>query len=117
LIYAGANCSLDDSVSNYNLVMLRGFAISSLGLFIFFIFFFSWESLKFFFGVAEMFCKGIYHHDRSEIWLAGKMIWYNRATPSVPSVVSSGAFTASADRQVMEDLKWEQEETTDEESS
>lgn len=46
LIYAQPDCGLSDSVSNYNLVMLKGFAISSLGTFLFLIFF-SWDILVF----------------------------------------------------------------------
>jgi len=107
LIYAG-NCSLDDSVSNYNLVMLKGFAISSLGVFLFIIFFFSWDSLKFYYGVIKMVVLGIYHRNPSEVVLAGKMMWSSRTTPSVSSGTSLTVTSATA----MDDVLREQEEDT-----
>ena len=51
LLYGLPNCSLDDSVTNYNLVMLKSFAISSLGLLLFFLFL-SWDVLVFWWGLG-----------------------------------------------------------------
>jgi len=48
LITSPTPCTLSDTVSNYNLVMLKGFAISSLGFFIF-LTFISGQILKFYF--------------------------------------------------------------------
>ena len=51
LLYGLPNCSLDDSVTNYNLVMLKSFAISSLGLLLFFLFL-SWDVLLFWWALG-----------------------------------------------------------------
>ena len=51
LLYGLPNCTLDDSVTNYNLVMLKSFAISSLGLLLFFLFL-SWDVLVFWWGLG-----------------------------------------------------------------
>lgn len=51
LSYGLPNCSLDDSVTNYNLVMLKAFAISSLGVLLFFVFL-SWDIIKFWYDVV-----------------------------------------------------------------
>jgi len=115
LIYAGPDCSLDDSVSNYHLVMLKGFAISSLGVFIFLIFFFSWDTFKFYYMMARTFCKGIYHRDISEVMMAGKMVWSSRSTPSVSG--SSLTVTTTVDGDAMDEIQREQEEEEDEDSS
>jgi len=65
LVFAGAlgECSLSDSVSNYDLVMLKGFAISSLGFFVF-ITFISWDILRFWFIWAQKLVKLIVRRDR-----------------------------------------------------
>jgi len=111
LIYAEPNCSLDDSVSNYNLVMLKGFAISSLGLFIFLIFFFSWDACKFYFGVLKVVALGVYHRDLSEIRTAGRMMWSSRTTPSVTGGSSLTVSTQSGvEGEAMDQIRREQEE-------
>jgi hypothetical protein len=51
LLYGLPNCTLDDSVTNYNLVMLKSFAISSLGLLLFFLFL-SWDVVVFWWGLG-----------------------------------------------------------------
>jgi len=51
LTYGLGNCSLDDSVTNYNLVMLKGFAVSSLGILLS-ITFISLDVLKFWYELA-----------------------------------------------------------------
>ena len=51
LLYGYTDCSLDDSVTNYNLVMLKSFAISSLGLLLFFLFL-SWDVIYFWYDLA-----------------------------------------------------------------
>jgi len=120
LIYAEPNCSLDDSVSNYNLVMLKGFAISSLGLFIFLIFFFSWDACKFYYGVLKMVTLGVYHRDLSEIRTAGRMMWSSRNTPSVTGGSSLTDSTQSgAEGGAMDQIRREQEEqsSSDDEES
>jgi len=46
LIFGKSGCSLSDSVSNYNLVMLKAFAISALGTLLFPLFI-SWDIIRF----------------------------------------------------------------------
>jgi len=47
LLYGEPNCSLSDSITGYNLVMLKGFAISSLGVLLFCLFVISWDVIRF----------------------------------------------------------------------
>ena len=52
LSYGDPNCSLDETITNYNLVMLKSFAISSLGWLLFFVFF-SWDVIKFWIDIFK----------------------------------------------------------------
>ena len=60
----GLECSLSDSVSNYNLIMLKGFSISSLGFFLFAIFSSSLEIVRFWYLCVQAICLFVVKWDR-----------------------------------------------------
>jgi len=81
-------CVIPDSVSNYNLIMLKAFAISALGFFVF-VTFLSWEILYFWYDVAKhivlMLVKRDLHYGRS---LVRKIITNTRDSLSDSNTVS-----------------------------
>ena len=50
----GGTCTLDSSLTNYNFIMLKAWAISSLGL-ILFLLFISWDVSRFWFFLLHSF--------------------------------------------------------------
>jgi len=82
-----AVCSLDSSLSNYNLVMLKGWAISSLGLLLFCLFM-SWDLLRFWFNVAKGFVIATYRRSPTDFLILAKMVAYKSSTRSITSIGS-----------------------------
>jgi len=83
LIYGEPNCSLDDSISNYNLVMLKGWAISSLGVLLFLIFM-SIDVLKFWFYLfKETFVILFVKRKPNDMIFVFNMVAYKSASRSI----------------------------------
>jgi len=115
LIYAEPDCSLSDNVSNYNLVMLKGFAISSLGTFIFLIFFFSWDSFKFYYELAKAIATSIANKNLTGFRHVGTMMWSTKNTPSslAASSLSTIADVLNEDGTQDDDVEMDEEEEED----
>ena len=80
LIEAGGDtCSLDSSLTYYNLIMLKGFAISSLGLLLF-ILFISWDVSRFWFFLARSLVSTIIRRSPKEAVSLYKMVMYKSST-------------------------------------
>jgi len=93
-------------------VMLKGFAISSLGVFIFLIFFFSWEAFKFYYDVIKMVVLAIYRRDLSALWGAAKMLWAS----STDTLAGASDLTLTMKQQDEERFQYEQDEEEREET-
>jgi len=76
LIEAGGDtCSLDSSLTNYNLVMLKGFAISSLE-FLLFLLFISWDVSRFWFLLARSLVFAVIRRSPEEVFSVARMVIY-----------------------------------------
>jgi len=105
-------CSLDNNVSNYDLVMLKGFAISSLGFFVFSTFM-SWEILRFWFRFARTLWLFLARRERLLGIAALNMILYMSAAGS--TLTNTGkSLTISEIVGVDEEEEFEDEEDEDE---
>jgi len=82
LAYGQPNCSLDDSVTNYNLVMLKSFAISSLGLLLFFCFI-SWDVILFWYELGVSVYYLIQQRTRSNAVLVLQKLAFTQTTRSI----------------------------------
>ena len=87
LLFNQLSCTLPDSVSNYNLELLKGFAISALGFFVF-ITFFSWDVIRFWYTLARRVILLVIHRELRHGNSAIKMILFashvtNSITPDV----------------------------------
>jgi len=94
LAFGEPDCSLDDSVSNYNLVMLKGWAISSLGLMLFLVFV-SVDVLKFWFQILRgTFIILFIQRNPKDMIQIFRMVAYKSAQKSI---TNSTALTITAD--------------------
>jgi len=107
------DCELDSSVSNYNLVMLRGFSISALGIMLFLIFIASKEAYDFYGDLAKNICIALFV--KKDPFLALYAFKQVISTQSTGSKISSISLSEVATREV--DLADENLEKRDEEES
>ena len=94
LSYGEPNCSLDDSVTNYNLVMLKSFAISSLGILLFFVFI-SWDVLQFWWDIM----RSIYFMIKTRKMSYATVLFYKLAYSSTTRSLS-GKLSGSSEMTV-----------------
>lgn len=85
LSYGEPNCSLDDSVTNYNLVMLKSFAISALGILLFFVFI-SWDVLKFWWDIM----RSLFFMIKTRKKSYATVLFYKLAYSSTTRTISGG---------------------------
>jgi len=89
LAYGQPNCSLDDTITNYNLVMLKSFAISSLGLLLFFVFL-SWDVMKFWWGLGVSVYYLITQRTKSNAMVVLHKLAYTQTTKTITKGTGSG---------------------------
>ena len=95
LIEAGGDaCTLDSSPTNYNLIMLKAWAISSLGLLLFLLFI-SWDVSRFWFFLLRSFVLAIIRRSPDEVVSVAKMVMYK--SHSTMSLRSSSSLKVSYD--------------------
>lgn len=82
-------CQLNGNVSNYNLVMLKGFAISCLGALLFFIFFFSPAVFIHWYRVIIAIGKFLATRDRKSAMAVFEMVGWRSSASSSLSGASS----------------------------
>jgi len=76
LLVEGQGCSLGDSISNYNLVMLKAWALSSLGVLLFIIFFFSWDGMRFWGLLIRSCATALYYRRAQDVTAVLHMVTY-----------------------------------------
>jgi len=113
LIEAGGDtCTLDSSLTNYNLIMLKAWAISSLGLLLFLLFI-SWDVSRFWFFLARAFVFAIIRRSPDDVVSVTKMVMYK--SHSIMSLRSSGSLKVSYDSTAAADPTEEDKEEEGEE--
>ena len=101
LIEAGDTCSLDSSLTNYNLIMLKGFAISSLGLLLFLLFI-SWDVSRFWFLLARSLVFAVIRRSPEEVFSVARMVIYKSHSTVQTSLHSGDSLKISIDATVAE---------------
>jgi len=117
LVLNGA-CSLSDSVSNYDLIMLRGFAISALGFFLF-LTFLSWDIIRFWYSFGRRLVLLIIKREQRHGHAALRMFIAETATPSVSDDVTltvAGSMTMQEKEEEHEPSPRTKEEMTEDDS-
>ena len=95
LIEAGGDaCTLDSSLTNYNLIMLKAWAISSLGLLLFLLFI-SWDVSRFWFFLLRSFVFAIIRRSPDDVVSVAKMVIYK--SHSTMSLRNSDSLKVSYD--------------------
>jgi len=110
LTYGQPNCSLDDTVTNYNLVMLKGFAISSLGLLLFFLFL-SWDVMKFWWELGQSLYYLILRRDKMNAMVVLHKLAFTQSTRTITKGSGTELSITVGEEREME----EEEELSDEE--
>jgi len=114
LLFGEPNCSLSDSITNYNLVMLKGFAISSLGVLLFCIFI-SWDVILFWYNLF----KGIYviarHRNKDNLVALFNMVAFTQGAQTITA--TSASMTITQLDQAEEEEKAEDSENSNKEKS
>ena len=87
LLFQANDCSLSDSITNYNLVMLKGFAISSLGVLLFFLFL-SWDVILFWYNLFKSLVLLSIHRKKDNAIAVLKMVAYSQSVPSLTGSAS-----------------------------
>ena len=90
----GEDCSLDDSLTNDSLIFLKSFAISSLGILLFFLFL-SWDVSRFWFNLARSVVYAIINRSPEEALIVARMLAYKSASSTMSSSRASRASRAS----------------------
>ena len=92
LLLGATTCSLPNDVTNYNLVMLKAWAISSLGTLLFFIFL-SWDVLVFWFKLVKMPIMAFINKNPKEALEIWKMVAFVKSSTSIANNSTSLAIT------------------------
>lgn len=107
LVEGNTDCSLDSSVSNYNLVMLRGFSISALGIALFVIFVASKEAFDFYWHFVKTVYLALFVEKQPRMLLdAFKMVVYASSTRSI----SKGSELTISNEELPEEEELEERE-------
>jgi len=114
LSYGEPNCSLDDSVTNYNLVMLKSFAISSLGILLFFVFI-SWDVLQFWWDIMRSLYFMIKTRKMSYATVLFYKLAYSSTTRSLSGKLSgSSEMTVTNTAEGLDEEEMEEHHSSDE---
>ena len=114
LITSPTPCTLSDTVSNYNLVMLKGFAISSLGFFIF-LTFISGQILKFYYLLIKKAFLSLIKRDRRLAFSLLSMVINEASSTSLSRKNSTNTLDITVDG--VEDNDYDDPDTADDSSS
>ena len=92
LLFGEPNCSLSDSIANYNLVMLKGFAISSLGVLLFCIFI-SWDVILFWYNLFKGFYVIARHRNKDNLVALFNMVAFTQGAQTITATSASMTIT------------------------
>jgi len=106
-----SQCELDSDVSNYPLVMLRGFALSILGTLLFFIFFWSPQLLVHWYRIGKAIWKFVVTRDRGTALGVFTVVGL-QSSSSLTSLSGGSAMTMTSNADMIEE---EEEEDREEE--
>jgi len=107
----GQTCSLSESVSNYNLIMLKGFAMSCFGVFMFIIFL-SLHTFRFWYDIMRSLSLSLYHRKPYHARKALMGILSDRSTATsdhTMTLTTDNTMTAKSDDNDMEEEDEEEE--------